>query len=333
MNKVKILVTMLLLCCMHKTEAQVDPHFSQYYVYPMWLNPALTGAIDGDYRVSAIYRNQWSNITNAFSTVGISADMQTEKNINLGINILQQNAGSGGYSYLNAQASIAYTGLKFGSDGRHRISFALQPGIIQRRFDQSKFKSGNQWTPFVGYDPSIPTSEILTKSSALVFDMGAGISYYDASSNSKVNFFGGFAASHLTAPSDAFIIKNDKSTMPIRYTLHAGARTYLTDAVYFVPNVLYMMQGSARETMLGGYFQLAVGATNDVMLGANYRFNDAVSPFAGLLINSKLMIGLSYDVSTSQLGKIEKGTNAFELSISFLGNKKDRPGFFKCPRF
>jgi hypothetical protein len=93
------------------------------------------------------------------------------------------------------------------------------------------------------------------------------------------------------------------------------------------------MQGSAKETMVGGYFQLAAGATNDVMLGANYRFNDAVSPFAGLLINSKLMIGLSYDVSTSELGKIEKGTNAFELSISFLGNKKDKPGFFKCPRF
>ena len=43
-------------------KAQVDPHFSQYYVYPAWLNPALTGAFDGDYRIAGIYRSQWGNI-------------------------------------------------------------------------------------------------------------------------------------------------------------------------------------------------------------------------------------------------------------------------------
>ncbi len=36
--------------------AQVDPHFSQYFIQPMSLNPALTGAIEGDYRVSAVWR-------------------------------------------------------------------------------------------------------------------------------------------------------------------------------------------------------------------------------------------------------------------------------------
>lgn len=49
-------------------KAQVDPHFSQYYMYPSWLNPALTGAFDGDYRVTGIYRSQWGNITNPFAT-------------------------------------------------------------------------------------------------------------------------------------------------------------------------------------------------------------------------------------------------------------------------
>ena len=31
-------------------DAQVDPHFSQYYIQPMTMNPAFTGAFDGDYR-------------------------------------------------------------------------------------------------------------------------------------------------------------------------------------------------------------------------------------------------------------------------------------------
>jgi len=37
--------TLLALLAACPGRAQVDPHFSQYYVYPMWLNPALTGAI------------------------------------------------------------------------------------------------------------------------------------------------------------------------------------------------------------------------------------------------------------------------------------------------
>ncbi|MEM8909741.1 MAG: type IX secretion system membrane protein PorP/SprF, partial [Bacteroidota bacterium] len=36
-----------------------DKHFTQFYSAPLTLNPALTGAFDGRYRVSAIYRDQW----------------------------------------------------------------------------------------------------------------------------------------------------------------------------------------------------------------------------------------------------------------------------------
>jgi hypothetical protein len=61
--------------------AQIDPHFSQYYVYPSYLNPALTGAFAGQYRVAGIFRNQWSNVGSAYSTKGISSDFTTDKNI------------------------------------------------------------------------------------------------------------------------------------------------------------------------------------------------------------------------------------------------------------
>ena len=71
-----------------KVNAQVDPHFSQYYVYPSWLNPALTGAFDGQYRVSGVYRNQWGNISSPFTTYGASAEFTTEKKINLGVSVL-----------------------------------------------------------------------------------------------------------------------------------------------------------------------------------------------------------------------------------------------------
>lgn len=325
-----IVVCVGIFCLVHVGKAQVDPHFSQYYAYPMWLNPALTGTLDANYRVAAIYRNQWNNITNAFSTVGVSADFQTGGSVNLGMNVLQQSAGSGGYRYFNAQASICYAGIKLGEEGKHRISFALQPGVIGRRFDPSTFKGGDQWVPIIGYNPNIPTSEILTQSSSVVFDIGAGVSYYNTSTDSKVNVFGGVSASHLTQPTDPFLFRGVKTKLPIRYTVHAGARVILSDVIDFVPNALYMKQGTATETMLGGYFQLAAG-TADVMLGAKYRINDAISPFTGLVVNGQLMIGLSYDVNNSVLGKMVNGSNAFELSITLLG-KKDDESYYKCPK-
>src|SRR6187402_2597459 len=107
----------LLLIMFHfqyKTFAQSDPHFTQYYVYPSWLNPALTGAFDGAYRVSGIYRTQWGNISSPYSTAGISADFTTNKDMNFGVAILNQTAGDGGYKYTTGYVNLAYTGVRFG---------------------------------------------------------------------------------------------------------------------------------------------------------------------------------------------------------------------------
>jgi len=36
-----------------------DPHFSQFYAAPLYLNPALAGTSAGNYRVGVNYRDQW----------------------------------------------------------------------------------------------------------------------------------------------------------------------------------------------------------------------------------------------------------------------------------
>ena len=161
-------------------KAQVDPHFSQYYIYPHYMNPASTGLIEGDYRVSGIYRNQWSNISTPYSTAAITADFTTNKNMNYGANILNQTAGNGGYSLLNGYASLAFTGLKFGFEGYQHIVLGMQAGFISRRIDPTKFQMGDQWNPITGYSPINPTSEQWTNTSTSVLDMGAGALYYDA---------------------------------------------------------------------------------------------------------------------------------------------------------
>lgn len=314
-NHIKTALFMLGLLTAMAGRAQTDPHFSQYYAYPMWLNPALTGVMDGDYRITAIYRNQWGNIANAFSTPGISADFVTAKNVNLGVNIMNQRTNSGGYNYLTAYGSMSYTGVRFGD---HQVAMGMSLGFINRRFDPSKFTLGDQWSPTTGAGGLGSSNEVLNKTAAFGFDAGAGILYYDAGAGKKANLFLGFSAFHLTQPQDPFISGNDIGRMPIRYTAHGGVKLNVSEGVSFTPNLLYMRQGSAEEKVVGASSQLRVNETTDFIVGLNYRIQDAVSPYIGVY-HKNLVIGASYDVNSSQLAKVAGNANSFEISLTFIG--------------
>ncbi len=329
----RIALLMLLTLGLKASQAQVDPHFSQYYAYPAWLNPALTGAFDGNYRVSGIYRNQWASVASPFVTPGASVEVTTNNNINFGVSVLNQTVKSGGYNYLTAYGSAAYTGARFGANGYQRLVFALQGGIINRRFDQSKLTTGDEnWNPSIGYVAGPSEQLALTKS--MVFDIGAGVLFYDGDPAKKANFYAGFSASHLNQPENKFAAGTvGKDKVPMRFTGHAGLRLLLNDMWSLTPNLLYLRQGNASERMAGAYATVKAGPVTDVMFGANYRFEDAISPYVGFSHNN-MVLGVSYDVNTSDLGKMVKGTSSFEISLSFIGRKplKTPEDHFICPR-
>jgi type IX secretion system PorP/SprF family membrane protein len=312
--------------------AQVDPHFSQYYVYPSWLNPALTGAFDGNYRVAGIYRNQWNSIVSPYSTPGISADFNTGKNLGLGASVLNQKAGDGGYNYLTGYISAAFTGVRFGKAGNQHLLFGMQAGLINRRFNRDKLKFGDQWNPITGYNPGVPSADVLSKTSATSFDAGAGFLYYDGTPGRKTNVFAGFAASHLTRPEDPFSV-GAKEKLPIRYTAHAGVRIQAGDNFTITPNALYLRQGNAEEKMLGAFGQFKATPEFDFLIGGNFRFDDAISPYVGFYYKS-VTLGLSYDVNVSDLGQLTGKANTFEVSFTLIGKKKVKmqEENFICPR-
>lgn len=314
-----------------KLNAQVDPHFSQYYMYPSWLNPALTGAFDGDYRVTGIYRSQWGNITNPFSTPGVSVDFNGNNTLNYGGSVMQQTAGNGGYGYLTAYGNLAYTGVKLGAMGQQRIVFGLQVGMIQRRFNPNKMQWGSQWDPSMGYNPNLP-ADILSRTTATAFDAGAGVLYYDAQPGKKTNVFAGFSASHITRADDKFS-SNGTEKFPIRYTIHGGVKIAVNENFTITPNFLYLRQRTSSQAMLGAYGQIKAPYETEFLFGLNYRFKDAVSPYIGLYYKN-MTLGLSYDINSSDLSKLQKGSNSFEISLSFIGRKRAKTPEveFICPR-
>lgn len=334
MRKIAGIVALCLVAgvAANKLQAQVDPHFSQYYVYPSWLNPALTGAFDGDYRVSGIYRSQWGNISSPFSTQGLSGEFTTNKNFNVGLTVLNQKAGNGGYNYTTGYANLAYTGVRFGAAGNQRIVMGLQMGFIRRSFNPSKLTFGDQWNPVTGYNQGTATADVFSQTNNTSFDAGAGLLYYDAQPGRKVNVYGGFSLSHITTPTDKFSASGN-AKLPIRYTAHGGVRITISEQLSVTPNLLYLRQGTAEEKMAGAYVQMKANEETDVMLGMNYRVNDALAPYVGFTYKN-MVLGASYDINTSSLGKMIHGSNGFEISLSFTRKKtlKTPEMEFVCPR-
>jgi type IX secretion system PorP/SprF family membrane protein len=318
-----------------KAVAQTDPHFTQNYTFPMYINPALAGSADGDYRASAIFRSQWGSLSSLYRTAGISFDTRTNKNAALGINLLNQSAGDGGFNYLTLSGSYAYTGVKFGKDYNQRIVMALQGGIISRRVNSSKFKWGEQWNPITGYHASNPTTESFNKTSSLVPDIGAGILYFDASPDTKANLFAGFSVYHLNRPKDPIVTNHNTqlNRIPIRYSAHGGVSINISDQTRVIPHMLYMRQGTAYEAMAGFYAQINVNAETDFMLGGYYRVNDAIAPYVGVDYRN-FVIGLSYDANVSKLRSLTKNVNSFELTLSYIKRSGTRSivDFVRCAR-
>ncbi len=211
----------------------------------------------------------------------------------------------------------------------------MQAGMINRRFNVSKLQFGDQWVSGIGYDPSAGTSEVFYKPSVSSVDISAEPAYYDATPDKKSKrICRCIGLSSYQTRWTFYLQRQQDAILPIRYSAHAGARIMVNDFFNIVPNVLYMRQGNVDEKMAGAYLQINASEKTDVMLGANYRLNDALSPFAGFY-HKGLTFGLSYDVTASSKNSMAINRNSLEVSVSYTWWKKNtmqtKP--FYCPRF
>ncbi len=312
--------------------AQVDPHFSQYYAYPLQINPGLTGMIDGDFRASVNMRRQWASIIpNPFQTMGLSFDVKTNNNISYGGHLLNLSAGDAGYNILHALGSISYQ-ISWGADGENVISAGFQGGIINRRLDFAKLKFGSQYSSTTGFDPNLPSNEPFSGNRQTTnLDVNLGLVYINGSDEHTINPFVGASVLHVIEPKNAFLNASE-SKLPRLYVLHGGARIKMGEGFSVTPNMVYMRQVNSEEKMIGAFGQVRINDNTDMLLGGNYRFDDAVSPFVGLQTGG-LMFGFSYDATLSNLNKLVP-TSGFEVSITYVSKSKiktDRKNPI-CPR-
>lgn len=296
-----------------------DARFSQYFNNTLSLNPGTAGNGIEYIRVTGIYRNQWAGVGNPFTTQGFAVDKVVNR-VGLGGIITRNGAGDAGIRTLSIAGNLSYN-LPLGDSKEHILSAGVQVGIFNKSFDQSKMSFDNQYNPDAGYDPSISSGEIFTNTSITRPDVNVGIFWQRGWLNKDIRFkpFAGISLAHINRPNETFIIDNNK--MPVKKSFYFGAGFMISDRAEIRPSAMILRQQDFKETNVGALVNYQLDNKNAVQLGAYNRFNDAIIAYAGYQMNL-VKVGMSYDINTSSLSTSGKGTNAFELSITYSPRPK-----------
>ncbi|MTI22574.1 type IX secretion system membrane protein PorP/SprF [Fulvivirga sp. RKSG066] len=323
------------------TEARAqDPHFSQYYSAPLYLNPAFAGT-GNNHRLIANYRNQWPAIANGFVTYAFSYDYNVAE-VRSGVGFLAtvDKAGSADLTSTTLQFIYSY---KVQLSDKWVVTPGLSFGYGMRDIDFNKLVFGDQLDfSDRGQAPTTDSQVMNNLGSANYFDFGAGILIYNKT------FWAGFSASHINTPNKSLL--DVESKVPMKKSLHAGVKIPLYNGVFkrdrvssISPSFVYQNQGNFDQLDVGLHFNYS-----PVMIGAWYRgipiqqdtkdnvSQDALVMILGMQFDN-LEIGYSYDFTISDLSSVSGGAHEialkYSVDVSLRRKVKHKDKFIPCPTF
>jgi type IX secretion system PorP/SprF family membrane protein len=327
----KKIFLLLALGLSFSTSRAQDFHLSMYDAGPLFLNPAMTGLHEGDWRFHGQFRTQWRAVNFKPYTTGMLSFDIPYKKWGFGAQIMNYRAGVGNYNALQAVLSIAYT-VPLTANKAHNLSFGVQAGGTQKSIEYQLLTFNNQYTTSQGgyFDNTLNNGENFGTQRLIIPATNAGILYYYGKQQSKLNPFIGLSSFNLLTPTESFFNNNNK--LPMRHYLHTGVRINITELFYLLPKVLIMNQGTANEQTLAcdaGYF-LKHGETY-LLAGLVYRNKDAAILSLGAR-KANYIARVSYDFNTSSLSPVSSGRGGFEISFTYM-KLREKPKEKKiCPR-
>jgi type IX secretion system PorP/SprF family membrane protein len=325
-----------------------DIHFTQFYMSPLNLNPAMTGVMNCKTRMVLNYRNQWAAVlaANAYNTYSVSYDQKIpvgrEDYFGIGGSIWGDVAGESRFGTTQGRISLSYSKKMAGY--RKKASYLVigaDAALTQRSISNADLRWPSQITS-QGFDQTLSNNEPnFTDFNFLYPDISAGLLWFSVIDD-NTNWYFGAAIHHLNRPNVSFL--GDDVNLYSRYTLHAGLQFELDRKISMLPFGVFMAQGPHRSLNAGTNFRFALGpsrASNQSWeAGAWYRIGNKVP--SGLHSDALILstrfnyenfgIGFSYDINISGLRAASSANGAFEFSMVYNICGPESRGVY-CPRF
>ncbi len=318
--KRRFLVFGLAIALVHFTSTVAiaqDIHFSQFFNAPLALGPGSIGAFKGNYRLNAIFRQQWRAVTvpyRTFALGGDAANVVGVKGLGLGAWAFNDRAGDSRLQQFHFSIGAGYS-LQLDQTGNSVLTTGLQGGFTSLSLDNNALSFDAQYNGSQ-YDPSRATGEQFSRSSMAHPDLNAGMVYrYSPTDRELIQ--AGVGLFNLTTPKIGFL---GEPGVPLdrRITVHVITQFPISKKLDVLPMVQYMKQGAYEELDLGANLRYILldnyGLKRAVQFGGHYRAADAGYLYAGFEYDD-WTFGLSYDINTSDLLPASRNRGGIEISL------------------
>ena len=275
--------------------SQQLPQYTQYMLNEMAINPAVSGKDDyADVRSNNRY--QWVGVTDAPRTYMLTLHGPIKvKNMGIGMNLYTDIVGPTRRTGLNF--SYAYH-MKVKDD--MFLSMGLSAGVLQWGIDGSKLilrDDGDQ-------------NLLSTYQTTYVPDFGAGLYFHK-----KDRFYFGLSLPQIyQAPIKLYEGAGKNSKIVNHFNLNGAYKFDLGDDFKIEPSFLVKYEIPTPPKIDVG---MRVIYQEQIWLGGEYRHNDAFTALICYFYKNYLMIGYSFDFTTTNIKKYSTGTHEIMLGIRF----------------
>ncbi|MEZ4906086.1 MAG: PorP/SprF family type IX secretion system membrane protein [Saprospiraceae bacterium] len=330
-----------------------DIHFSQFYMSPLNLNPAMTGVSNCTSRIIGNFRNQWAPVlkSNAYNTYSLSYDQKMPVGrydyFGIGGALWGDVAGTHNFGTTEGKLSFSYSKKMGGYRKKaHFLVIGAEGGFARRGIDTDKYI----WPDYSNIE------ERIDNPSFYFGDVSAGLLWFSVF-DEYTNFYIGAAFHHLNQPNQSFkrswvdttsstILRtiDDNNNLYSKVTIHGGGQFEIQPRISLLPYFVGFIQGPYTQLNLGTSISFALGSSRlnkqSFQIGAYYRLVSQYQskPYSDALILTtrfeyqNLGFGLSYDATISGLRAASSATNSLELSVIYNICGPEHRGIY-CPRF
>lgn len=294
MKKLLLIILISMIICKGYVFSQQLPHYSQFMLNELGVNPAVAGKYEYvDMR--SFYRYQWSGITDSPRTFNLNVHGPIAKQkMGLGLNIFTDIVGPTRRE--GANLNYAYH-LTLSKEKEIKLAMGLYAGFLRWGIDGHKLKLHDAG------DENL----LVQYQTIFVPDFGTGVHLY----NQKW-YFGVAVPQLYQSPLKLYPLSTEKSKLVSHYFINGGYQFDINEDFKMEPSFLVKYVKPAPVQV-----DIALKALykDQFWIAGSLRTRDAWSVMAGVLYKNYLMIGYAYDFTTTALKKYNTGTHEVVIGM------------------
>jgi len=285
-------------------QAQQDPQFTQYMYNTLSVNSAYAGS-RGNLNVVGVHRSQWVGINGAPRTQTFSMDSPVGKRVGLGLSVINDQIGPSDEFYMDV--NFSYT---IRASQTHRLSFGVKGG---GRIFSLDWTRGQAQNPDILFQQNVNGKFLPT--------VGAGLYLRGERSYIGVSVPNFFTDQHYDDIQQSLAVER------LHFFVIGGLIYDINESIKFKPAFLLKhVVGAPLVVDLSTNFMFY----EKFRLGVSYRWDDSFSGLVGFQLSPGLLIGYSYDYTTTELQQFTTGSHEimFRFELISLEKKLKSPRFF-----